>query len=460
MNAPLLAYYGDDFTGSTDALECLTQAGLRAVLFTRPPTTAVLQQYDGLQAIGVAGITRSLPPEAMVAELEPVLTSLQELKPRHVHYKVCSTFDSSPSVGSIGCAIETGKQVFQSRYVPLVVGAPALGRYCAFGNLFATEGVGTAGEAYRLDRHASASCHPTTPMTESDLRLHLAKQTQAKIAIYDLLKFERSEQSRREALSQLVGQGTEVILFDTVTDRHLELVGQLVEEGARSGEAPFTVGSSGVEMALCSHWAAKGELNSRGTWDAPGRASQVLVVSGSCSPVTESQIQWAAQHGVAEVAIDTPAVVTDGQSHKTLDRALHEIVDLLKSGRSVVAHTSKGNSDRRLVATTDALAKCNPNGQSNQRSASVLGAAMGRLVRNALDETKVRRVCIAGGDTSSYLARELDIETLEMISPLAPGVPICRATAPNSPADGIEISFKGGQVGRESFFGSLLNGTL
>lgn len=460
MNAPLLAYYGDDFTGSTDALECLTQAGLRAVLFTKPPTPAVLQQYDGLQAFGVAGWTRALSPEAMTAELEPVFSALKQLEPRHIHYKVCSTFDSSPDIGSIGCAIETGRRVFQSRYVPLVIGAPALGRYCAFGNLFAAEGIGIEGEVYRLDRHPSASCHPTTPMTESDLRLHLAKQTQAKIALYDLLNFERSAACRQEALSQLVGQGAEVVLFDTVTNHHLELVGQLLEEGARSGEAPFTVGSSGVEMALSSHWAAKGELNSQGTWDAPGRASQVLVVSGSCSPVTESQIRWAAQNGVAEVAIDTPAVVTDGNSHRTIDRTLHEIVDLLNSGKSVVAHTSKGTSDRRLAATTDALAKCNSNGQSNHRSAAVLGAAMGRLVRNALDETKVRRVCIAGGDTSSHLARELDIETLEMVSPLAPGVPICRATAPNSPADGIEISFKGGQVGQESFFGSLLNGTL
>src|SRR5438128_2107429 len=34
----LLSFYGDDFTGSTDALESLARCGIRTVLFTDPPT--------------------------------------------------------------------------------------------------------------------------------------------------------------------------------------------------------------------------------------------------------------------------------------------------------------------------------------------------------------------------------------------------------------------------------------
>ncbi|HYH56179.1 MAG TPA: four-carbon acid sugar kinase family protein, partial [Anseongella sp.] len=33
----MLAFYGDDFTGSTDALEFLNRAGARSVLFIEPP---------------------------------------------------------------------------------------------------------------------------------------------------------------------------------------------------------------------------------------------------------------------------------------------------------------------------------------------------------------------------------------------------------------------------------------
>src|SRR5277367_5004880 len=94
--APLLAFYGDDFTGSTDALEAAAMAGAKAALFLEPPDAARLAHHPGIQVVGVAGTTRSLGPDAIEAELRPALTALRALGPRHIHYKVCSTFDSSP----------------------------------------------------------------------------------------------------------------------------------------------------------------------------------------------------------------------------------------------------------------------------------------------------------------------------------------------------------------------------
>jgi 3-oxoisoapionate kinase len=85
------------------------------------------------------------------------------------------------SVGSIGKAIDCGATVFQNKLIPVIGGMPALGRYCLFGNLFARMGIGSNGKIYRLDRHPSMSKHPVTPADESDLRLHLGKQTEKKI---------------------------------------------------------------------------------------------------------------------------------------------------------------------------------------------------------------------------------------------------------------------------------------
>ena len=87
------------------------------------------------------------------------------------HYKVCSTFDSAPHVGSIGKAIDLAAPVLGGDWHPLLVAAPPIHRYQLFGNLFATvDGVG-----YRLDRHPTVSRHPTTPMDEADVRVHLAQ---------------------------------------------------------------------------------------------------------------------------------------------------------------------------------------------------------------------------------------------------------------------------------------------
>src|SRR3569833_76916 len=158
----LLAYYGDDFTGSTDALEFLSRAGIKTILFIEPPTPAMLAGYQDLQAIGVAGMTRAMPHAEMEMTLLPAFEALKALGAPHVHYKVCSTFDSSPQIGSIGKAIDVGAEVFDAPFIPLLVAAPALGRYCLFGNLFARMGIGSEGEIFRLDRHPSMAHHPVT----------------------------------------------------------------------------------------------------------------------------------------------------------------------------------------------------------------------------------------------------------------------------------------------------------
>src|SRR5580700_6140681 len=123
MNHPFFCYYGDDFTGSTDALEALAANGVQCVLFLDPPSEEMLAGFPACQAIGVAGESRSRDPEWMSAHLPRVFERLRRLGAATCQYKVCSTFDSSPATGSIGRALEIGRQVFGGRFVPVVVAA-------------------------------------------------------------------------------------------------------------------------------------------------------------------------------------------------------------------------------------------------------------------------------------------------------------------------------------------------
>src|ERR671921_2408984 len=172
-DGPLLTFYGDDFTGSSAVMEVTAFAGLPTVLFLNPPTPEQLAQFADRRVIGIAGIARSQSPAWMDHNLPPVFELLRSLGAPIAHYKVCSTFDSAPHVGSIGRAIEIAAPILGGAWHPLVVGAPALSRYQAFGNLFAA----IAGEGYRLDRHPVMARHPVTPMDEADVLRHLARQT-------------------------------------------------------------------------------------------------------------------------------------------------------------------------------------------------------------------------------------------------------------------------------------------
>ena len=449
MSDLLISYYGDDFTGSTDVMESLTFSGLRTVLFLEPPTEEQVNSLGDVRAIGVAGRTRSMTPDAAEAELRPVFESFARLKTPIVHYKTCSTFDSSPRIGSVGRAIDVGWDVFGPTYVPLVLGAPILRRYCAFGNLFASSGLDS--EVFRLDRHPTMSRHPTTPMDEADARLHLGKQTSRKTGLIDLFQLDDAK-ARIEAL---VSEGYEIVLFDTVSESDLPKVGRAIWEGRAKG--PLVTGSSGAEYALVAHWRATGEI---GEVRMPnvGSVDQIVVASGSCSPVTAGQIEWAERAGFALVSLESEKLVGEGCEGE-IDRAVREACSAAADGKSVIAHTGYGPDDPRIKRTMAVLASKGLGGdEARSQTAERIGSALGEVLKRVVDKTGLRRVATTGGDTSYYLARQLGVTALEAIGPMAPGSPLCRVIAPGSEADGCEVTFKGGQVGKAGFFGNVLSG--
>jgi 3-oxoisoapionate kinase len=456
----LLAFYGDDFTGSTDALEFLERAGVRTVLFLEPPSPERLARYPGRRAVGVAGVTRALPPEAMEAALRPAFSQLRALGVPHVHYKVCSTFDSSPTIGSIGRAIDVGAEIFGARFVPLLVGTPPLGRYCVFGNLFARMGIGSGGAIHRLDRHPVMSRHPITPAKDSDLRRHLSLQTNKRIGLFDVLQVALPAPEAAAALGTILAEGAEVVLFDVLAAGQFERLGGLID-GHASRERPlFSAGSSGIEGALTAHWKAQGRLTAPAPWVDPGPAGPMLIVSGSCSAVNEKQIAWGLSQGMAEVPLDTATLAAGGSGASALEeQAAAAAAASLKAGRSVIVHSAAGPTDPRVAATAAVLARRGLGATAAKaQTARLFGAALGRIARLTLEQASVRRLLIIGGDTSGYAAQALGIEAMEMIAPLAAGMPICRVHAPGSPADQLEANFKGGQVGAEDYFDLVAQG--
>ncbi len=249
----VVAWYGDDFTGSAAVMEALTFSGLESVLFFDVPTPAQRARFAHVRGLGIAGAARSKGRSWMDEHLPPVFAALAALNAPLTHYKICSTFDSSPEIGSIGRAIELALPHLQASWVPLVTAAPPIHRYQAFGNLFASVG----GTAFRLDRHPTMSRHPATPMHESDLRVHLARQTDIPVGLVDLVAMKSGRAS--DALSSEMATGARIVALDVVDDETLAAAGALMwEEG---GAPRFAVGSQGVEYALLAWWRKAGLID-------------------------------------------------------------------------------------------------------------------------------------------------------------------------------------------------------
>lgn len=438
----LLSFYGDDLTGSTDAMEALASRGVPTVLFTAPPSPTERARFPEARAIGVAGTSRSETPAWMERELAPAFAALRDLGAAVCHYKVCSTFDSSPRVGSIGRAADLGAKAFSQDIVPVVVGAPELRRYTAFGNLFAA----FRGDTFRIDRHPVMSRHPVTPMAEADLRLHLASQTRSRIGLVDLAALSGPDPDG--AVDQAAAAGG-LLLLDVADAATQAAAGYQLWRLADGGRR-FVVGSSGVEYALLREWVRLGLAPGSASFADVASVERLAVVSGSCSPTTEAQIRSALGDGFEGVGVDARELI-GGASEAAVERAVSEGVAVLARGRSVLVYTALGPTTDLGPALSDA-----------EGGRHEIGRGLGRILRGLVSRTRLSRAVVAGGDTSSHALRELELFALSTRRPIpaSPGSPLCRGSSEVPAFDDIEIAFKGGQIGDDAYFSRIRDGRI
>lgn len=439
----LLTFYGDDFTGSTDALESLALNGVDTILFLEPPGPDERALLEDVEAIGVAGQSRTMTPDEMDSELRETFEALAAFDAELFHYKVCSTFDSSPDIGSIGRAIDIGQAVFSSPTVPVVVAAPSLqprGRYVLFGNLFAT----VDGTTYRIDRHPTMSEHPVTPMTEGDLTEHLAKQTEQSIGLVDIRAVDSMSGADLADAFTEVAETNDIVFFDGLNHEHQRSVGRAIWTYATSTAQPiFSASSSGLGYALTGHWREAGVVAEPEPPSPRETVDRVVVMSGSASPDTSQQIAWALEHGFEGVRLDTAALIDPDTREAAQTDAVETGLDILENGDSLLFYAARGPGDPAIPATKQRAENL---GISDATLRSRLGKQQGIIMRRILEETGIMRACVAGGDTSGHVANQLDISALEYLAPVGPGSPLCRARSMNRAFDGLEIALKGGQV--------------
>jgi len=163
--------------------------------------------------------------------------------------------------------------------------------------------------------------------------------------------------------------------------------------------------------------------------------------------MTASQIQWASEHGFECVRAPTEELCRPRTAESTARSLFERALKSLAEGKSVVIYTAAGPDDPSIRTTRETVAA----GSSN--TAQVLGSALGRIARDVLARTGLRRVVVAGGDTSSYATQELGLYALEMLAELTPGAPLCRGYSEDPKFDGMEIALKGGQMGKADYFG-------
>ncbi len=445
----LASFYGDDFTGTMATAEIFTEEGLPTVVFIKAPALSFLRtNFPTVKIIGTAGVARTLKLEGLVDELTSVFQIIKEHRALVYLYKVCSTFDSSSVVGNIGRAIELAREAFYPNFIAVNPAAPRFGRYLLFGNMFAAVG---KEKIYRLDRHPSMSTHPVTPMREADLLIHLSKQTDLPSGLVNIQIVERGSREIAEEIEKLITQKIPIIFFDCLHGKQQHHICKAIVEKAT--KPVFMVGSHEAAYGLSSVFRdlslAPVKAEARSGKRTKREGEPVFVVSGSCATVTGRQILWARENGFTDIAAHPEEFLDPAARQAEEERIIGRAVEAVRSGESAMVHTAVGPDDERIKRVMIRAAGLS---LTVQESMELIGNSLGKITRGVLGRSAIKRLIVAGGDTSGRIQSHLNVEALQVAASVGDPAPICYVYSGVPTINGVEIAFKGGQVGKDDYF--------
>ncbi len=410
----ILGCIADDFTGATDLASTLVRGGMRTVQLIGVPDGAV----PDADAVVVALKSRTAPVAGAVGESLAALRWLQAAGCRQVFQKYCSTFDSTDA-GNIGPVADALLHALGAGFALACPAFPANNRFVFQGHLF----VGHA-----LLSESGMEHHPLTPMTDPNLVRVLSRQTDGTVGLVPWGVVSQGAQAIRRAMGTLKDQGRRYAIVDALTEDDLIAIG-----AAAAGHTLIT-GGSGVAMGLPANFRAAGLLPERGdVASLPPVAGYAAVLAGSCSRATLYQL-GAARERVPTLELD-PLTMPDAA-------ALAEVALRWVDGRlgdTPVVIAASATPDR--VAALQARVGREAAGALIEEALATIAAG---LVKRG-----VRRMVVAGGETSGAVVSQLGVKRLRIGAEIDPGVPWTYAEG-TGPA--LRLALKSGNFGGRDFF--------
>lgn len=417
--APILGCIADDFTGATDLANMLVRGGLRTVQLLGVPESGT--PVPDVDAVVVALKSRTIAPADAVSQSLATLDWLKAAGAQQFFFKYCSTFDSTDE-GNIGPVTDALMDELGTDFTIACPAFPETGRTIFKGHLF-------VGDELLSDTHMRH--HPLTPMTDSNLVAVLGRQTKREVGLIQHRQIEQGVPAIGTAIEALKAEGTSIAIVDAVDD------GQLYTVGEALADLKLITGGSGIALGLPANYRKAGLVGENKTADqVPAVEGPAMVLSGSCSAATLGQ--------VAEFAKTGPTLPLDpleiAEDPATVDRAIDWAKSKLADGPALIHASAPPES---VKAVQEKLGR-NEAGELVER-------AMARIAK-ALVDGGVRRLVVAGGETSGAVVSALGVKGLHIGAQIDPGVP-GTVTMGGQP---MALALKSGNFGAPDFFEKAL----
>lgn len=418
----VLGCIADDYTGASDVANMLAKCGLATVqTIDVPPNDWALPDVD---AVVISMKIRSVPAQVAVERALAAHRWLRSRGASHVLYKICSTFDST-NVGNIGPVTEALRQELGKPLVLVTPAFPEAGRTVYQGHLF----VG----AQRLDE-SSLKDHPLNPMRDSSLVRTLSRQCRERVEHIPLAFVDAGAESLRVEVSRLAANGVAMAIVDSIFERHLDTLGEIAVE------QPLSTGASGMAMGLAHVLVQSRPALRKSTMTTALQATggKQAIVVGSCSQATLRQIAAAATH-MPVLKLDVERLVSDPACTA---EALQWAVRHLDSGPVLIASSAPSDQVKMLQL------KHGVDTASHAIEQALATIAAGLVA------VGVRRLVVAGGETSGAVVDRLGIRAFAIQAEITPGVPLLRTIGMQH--EEMLVALKSGNFGGPEFFSEAL----
>jgi uncharacterized protein YgbK (DUF1537 family) len=410
----LLGCIADDFTGATDLANNLVRGGMRAVQTIGVPEEPLGEDVD---AVVVALKSRTIEPADAIAQSLAALRWLQQQGARQVYFKICSTFDSTDR-GNIGPVAEALMDALGARFAIACPAFPENQRTVFNGYLFV--GAIPLNESGMRD-------HPLTPMIDANLVRVLQRQVRGKVGLVDHRTVRRGTEAIRARMQALEAEGATFAIVDAVADDDLMAMGRAF------ANLPLVVAGSGVAIGLPQNHGLAPSAEAARLPKARGAAA---VVSGSCSVASNTQVHDFLTRGGAGFAVD-PLELASGRD--VAAEALRWADGRLGEKPVLVYATAAPEAVKAVQVQLGA-----------ERAGMLVEHALAAIARG-LVARGVRRLVVAGGETSGACVQALGVERLRIGPQIDPGVPWCHAATPAAPDGGLHLALKSGNFGSTDF---------
>ena len=417
-----LGCIADDYTGASDLANTLTRAGLRTVQTIGVPAgDLALPEVD---AVVVSLKSRSIEAGLAVTRSRAAEKWLRGRGASHVLFKICSTFDSTDA-GNIGPVMDALRADSGDAIVLVTPAFPETGRTVYQGNLFV--GAVPLNESPLKD-------HPLNPMHDSNLVRVLARQSKTRVGLVDLAVLARGADAVRAHLADLAGKGFGAAIVDAVFDRDLETIGVVALDHRLS------VGASGIGLGIARALVATAKVKPDSVTAIPDApvGGPAACLAGSCSQATLQQIANA-EKAMPVLHLDPDRVVAGKEEAR---RALAWARERIGQGPILVASSS----------TPDEVAALQSR-HGRDAAGHAIEQAMAEIAEG-LVEAGVRRLVVAGGETSGAVVDRLKIPGFLVGAEIAAGVPVLRAVGTDSGE--MLLALKSGNFGGPEFFSDAL----